>query len=249
MKTKIALFFFLSISFLSLNAQQGAVRNQSVRISEEQDKVTIMYDLISSGSMSKLYSIKVDIFLDERKLDLRGLSGDLGNQVSPGLGKKIIWDVLTDIAELSGELKIKVYEDKPVQSTGLPCPLSTGPAYTGLSAFVGVGGTAILLGVSQYNDAVKWYEKYESEPTIDMEEFNKQKSNFTTNSKVFIGAGAGMIAVGLIAFINKISKVSKYNRECKGTGSTLQEPKIELKPILTGSVAATPGFGISLKFN
>lgn len=250
MKTKFTLLVLMVLGFLRLQAQQGVVRNQSVRISEEQDKVTILYDLISSSSASDLFGIKVEIQLDGVKLDPRGLSGDLGSQVSPGLGKKIVWDVHTDIAELSGELKIKVYEDKPAQTTGLPCPISAGPAYRGLVSFVGTGTTSILWGVRQYNKAYQWYtEEYQPSPDVSMDEFEKYEKNFRTNSKIFIGAGAGIVAVGVITFISKMTKVNKYNRQCAGTGLSLQKPAVEIRPILTGSLTAAPGLGISITFN
>jgi hypothetical protein len=250
MKIKFILLCFLFLGFLKLYSQQGVVRNQSVRISEEQDKVTIMYDLISSGSVSDYFSIQVEIRLDGVKLDPRGLSGDIGNLVSPGLGRKIVWDVYTDIAELSGELAIRVYVDKPAQSTGLPCPISAAPAYRGLVSLVGTGSTSILWGIRQYNKAYSWYtEEYQPNPVVSMDEFDKYEKNFRVNSKIFIGAGAGIVAVGVISFINKITKINKYNRACTGIGSTLQKPRFEVRPILTGSVISAPGLGIALTFN
>lgn len=75
--------------FLGLcGALIAQISNVTVRVNDEQDKVTITYNLSPAPGVNA-YDIKVRITMAGEVLEPRGLSGDLGQQVRPGLGKKI----------------------------------------------------------------------------------------------------------------------------------------------------------------
>lgn len=81
---------------LSGNSESTIVEN--VRFDQEDDIVTIYYDLISDNEDSR-YNIQLLLELDEDRfmeLNSGSVTGDVGSNISPGIEKKITWDVLQD---------------------------------------------------------------------------------------------------------------------------------------------------------
>ena len=140
---------------------------------------------------------------------------------------------------------------QPVNPTNpdLPCLQSTAPGYLGLSGMSVAGGAIVLWGISKYNAANNWYRNtYSVNPTAaSLQEFNKYKKDYTTNAKVFMGAGAAVAAVGAIVFIQKIAKVSLHNRDCvNGRLSQETKPRFKIEPLLCNSNGAS-GIGVAWK--
>jgi len=131
----------------------------------------------------------------------------------------------------------------------LPCLQSTTPGYLGLGGTSAAGGAIFLWGISKYNTANNWYRNtYSPDPlAVSLQEFTKYKNDYTTNSKVFMGVGAAIVAVGAVVFIQKIAKVSSHNRDCADGGLSLaSKPLLRLEPLLH-SYGGTPGVGFALQ--
>ena len=96
-------FLFILIGFLSffnISAQQ--VTNMAV--TQEGDNVVITYD-ISSDKTGQTFDIKVECSTDNGKtfsITPLSITGDL-KEVSTGNGKRIVWDVLSEGQELTGD--------------------------------------------------------------------------------------------------------------------------------------------------
>lgn len=103
---KSVLYIFLFLSQLKLYSQSI----QNVRFSQAGEKVIILYDLSEISGGTKSYSVKVFYTLDNGRtyIPLKSVYGDAGNDINPGKDKKVIWNVLNDIDELTGEIKFKV---------------------------------------------------------------------------------------------------------------------------------------------
>ena len=99
MRTLLTLIIFV-IANQNLHAQQVT----NIQVSQEGDEVVITYDL-SGGSLGETYNIEVSASENRGQSFLvipKSLRGDLNDQL-PGTNKKIIWSVLNDRDQLSGD--------------------------------------------------------------------------------------------------------------------------------------------------
>ena len=246
------LFLFALLVFTGSLYAQNPVSNVKIRLSDEQDKVTVYYDLARSSRIS-YYNIKVSITLDGEKVDATGLTGDFGPQVTAGLGKKILWDVHQDVSELSGELKIEVTTDTKTGGGGC-VPIKTLPAYAGLGGVAASGAAMLIGGLTLENDSQPLYDTYSTvldpnDPVYD--ELSREEHYSEANSKhkkgqwLMIAGGATLVAGGVI-FVSRLIKINNYNRRCR-EGRLGYTPKWDLKPSVSG-LSASPGVGLSLTY-
>lgn len=137
----IGLFLFVTNS--DLQSQEPKVFN--VQFSQRADsKVEVTYDLV--GNPSKKYSVKLSL----RKSGARGelpisrnsVTGTIGENISPGRGLRIIWNLPKDFPKgLEGEgfvFIVEVYERRG--GSKLPWIIA------GLAAAAGGGAAYLLLG-------------------------------------------------------------------------------------------------------
>ncbi len=105
-------FLFLAISISKLHGQDASVLN--VQFTQRPDGwVEVTYDL--AGDSSEKYTIKLSVAQSgsRTKLAMRraSLSGDIGEDISPGWGKKIIWNLPQDYPKgLAGDGFVFVVE-------------------------------------------------------------------------------------------------------------------------------------------
>jgi len=107
-KAKLLTILCLVCSFGILHGQ-NAVEISEPALSLEKGKVYIEYKLLNT-SKSEKFSIRVDITNQHgNSIDARSLSGDLGEGISGGGNKKIIWDIEADSIFLDEEIFVEVY--------------------------------------------------------------------------------------------------------------------------------------------
>ena len=97
---RIKLLLLSIVSFLTLNAQQVT----NIQVIQENDKVVITYD-ISSNNAGQTFDIKVECSTDGGKtfsIIPKSLTGDLKG-IKAEVGKRIVWDVLSERETLSGD--------------------------------------------------------------------------------------------------------------------------------------------------
>jgi hypothetical protein len=239
----IALFLLISIS--TATAQ---ITNTKIKISDEQDKVTITYDLARNPRIT-FFNIKVNITLGGETVNATGLSGDLGPQVAAGFGKKIIWDVAKDLSELSGELKLEVTTD--TKGGGTNCrPINAVPAYAGLGS-VGISGLGLIItGLSVEGKSKDLYDIYKNNisPTASVySELSRDEHYAEANKKHKLGSGllyggTAVLVVGGAAFITRAIKIKNYNRKCAGLSSA-PERRLEFQPRVVGLCGIGVGIG------
>lgn len=115
-KIRTLLCFSLLIFFAQLTGLAQDIRN--VDIVTNDDKMIITYDLF--GKKSTVYNVALMFTKeDDTQLRPRHLTGDVGNKITPGEGKSIIWDVYKDVDELKGAIEPvwKVQEAKSANVT------------------------------------------------------------------------------------------------------------------------------------
>ena len=254
---KHLLYFFLFSCCLSgLWAQDSPVSNVNVRVSEEQDKVIVTYNL-ARNSRIPFYHITVNLSLDGQALkDPVGLSGDVGAQVTAGLGKKIVWDALQDVTSLEGELKVDVVSQTvagPENPAGCT-PIKTVPVYAGIGG-VAVAGLGLLVsGLSKQGEGMELYEIYEAnlDPEANIynslsrsQHYEEANGKYKSGSWLTI-AGGLTLAAGGAALVNRLLKINAYNRRCAqgSSATTFYEPKLQFKVSTDGG----PALGIAYTF-
>lgn len=99
------LFFLLCVCPLSVHSQQ--INN--IRFEPKGKFVFIFYDL--TGEKGQRFVVNVYCSVDNEKSwgnPLQKVSGDVGEKQVLGLSKKITWDVLSEMEELTGQISFKV---------------------------------------------------------------------------------------------------------------------------------------------
>jgi len=86
--------------------QEAKVKNVDIDI--EKNQIIVNYDLIGNDTVNK-HNVEL-FFIDDRySVQLpKKLSGDFGEGVSPGLNKRIVWDVFTDDVIIAQKLQPKI---------------------------------------------------------------------------------------------------------------------------------------------
>jgi len=131
-----------------VRATEETVQNVDFRIQGQ--KILVSYDLAGEGT----YEVTLNLYRDggrtlaERP---RSVSGDIGKDIRPGKGKRIVWDVLKDMESLEGEGF--VFEVRAVR-----------PAGTRKWVWVG-GAAAVAAGVA---GVTKPWEKKKGTIVIDV---------------------------------------------------------------------------------
>jgi hypothetical protein len=103
---KIITYIFLLLLYIPSFSQ--SVLN--VRFNQAGEKIVIYYDLAGKPGSRDLFTVSIYYTTDNgiSYIPLQSVFGDVGRNVSQGNDKKVIWNVLNDVNELSGEVKFKV---------------------------------------------------------------------------------------------------------------------------------------------
>ncbi|MBI4645328.1 MAG: hypothetical protein HY738_01740, partial [Bacteroidia bacterium] len=107
----------LSDNQLKSNPQKLSISN--VHSQQQGDSVLIYYDILGTTPEQK-FDIRVHCSTDGGKIygeALKSVSGDVGENITGGAGKIIIWDALKDVQKIEGKnikfdvrAKVKKYE-------------------------------------------------------------------------------------------------------------------------------------------
>lgn len=137
----LALAFFLQLlPSADMSAGEDKIKVENVRLSNEQGKVVVYYDL--AGPVDKEYEITLTL----RREDVpsfeyhpAGLSGDVGRGLYGGKNRKIVWDVPAFLATSSENDRYYFVVDAEMMSSGIS------PLYWIAGAALMGGGAALFL--------------------------------------------------------------------------------------------------------
>ena len=88
---------------------QKTVEVSKPRLSMQGNRVLIAYDILNSKA-TELFSIRIEITNSGKGvIPANSLSGDIGNEVSGGLNKKILWDIEADSIFLDEEIFVQIF--------------------------------------------------------------------------------------------------------------------------------------------
>lgn len=271
MKNFVSLILACFISFSAVQAQ--IVSNVNWDLDANQENIIITYNLNKQGN-SNYFQVSVRATLNGAPLEVKTLSGDAGDYIRSGEGKRIIWNVVADVKEMQGDLKILVVAIDPLNPSAnntnpatnntntntQPTTPSTQkyetrvPVWAGVAGGGGIGAAGIALivaGLSQESDSKELYEVYESnlDPTSSIyTELSRDEYYEEANSKHKKGQWmtyGGIAALAGGAYII-INRII-WNKK-------LQQPKVSLYPVIyNGDLAQVqtgikPGVGLKIRF-
>lgn len=122
-------------------------RVENVEFKQEADTVTVFYDLLAK-STSSTFDVTLLLSLENEKIyeiELASLSGDVGEDVSPGKKKTIKWDVLQDFPNgLEGKNVQFMVNAKEINNRDYTWAYITGSALI-------LGGAGIVIGLLLQN--------------------------------------------------------------------------------------------------
>ena len=104
------------ILLLPWTAYADSVENVRFTVTED-DKFVITYDLNGSGDCAVTLSVSQDGG-QEFGIKPRSVSGDVGDRVPAGKGKRVVWDVFKDLQRLQGDIAFLVTADQKGFSPG-----------------------------------------------------------------------------------------------------------------------------------
>ena len=175
----------------------------------------ISYDIVSKNK-SDIFYVWVDIKKKNGEpIIAKSLSGDIGEKINSGSGKKVIWIPEKDSVYLDEEVTVEIKAEKYIKSfnkgsvmlmsAALPgvgqTKINDGRPYwlTGVVAYGAIAG-----GLIAYNNSMKTYDLYKAEENVTNREdlYDKaQKQKSTSQALIISGAivwAANIIWVALI---------------------------------------------------
>jgi len=98
--------FITLLLFVSSYTFSQSIEN--VYSEQDGEKINIFYDIVGTKA-GQTFSITVSCSSEGKRFALKTVSGDVGEGVSPGKNKKIVWEALKDVDQLSSaEFFVKI---------------------------------------------------------------------------------------------------------------------------------------------
>ncbi|MBW6537506.1 MAG: hypothetical protein K0B11_21030 [Mariniphaga sp.] len=205
-------FIFLLISLFPLFAHAQEIKN--IRVTQAGNTVNVLYDLSGEGQI-----FKVDLFYSVDngqtwKGPLKGISGDVGERVLPGINKRMTWNVLSEPGLEEGYLQFKVL----AETTGLPGSIQTQTRKqkpvvnisrykTGKTISLSLAVASAGTGVFAYLQGNKLYDEYKTATDNAAELRSKVETYDIIYLVAFALAGAS--TVSFIVYSAKHGKAKK----------------------------------------
>jgi hypothetical protein len=231
---------------------------------EGDERIVITYDLGKKDNYI-YFDVSVRITIEDQTITPKALSGDVGNFIKVGTGKKIIWNMFEDISELNGELSVEVLAVNPVptgptadvqKSDTTTSPDMQLPAGNKIPFWVGLGGVGatgvglLMSGIKNSSESQDLYNIYkentiEDSPVYDEmgstrdEVYDEANKKHKTATVMTIAGGAVLLTAGII-MVNRMIQAKKLRQQ-----NLSFSPLINIGPGSTyGSMHATTGVTI-----
>lgn len=246
-------------SALSIRAQQ--VRN--VRIDADDEKVTILYDLVASG-MTRNFT--VCLRTSDSSIRPKSTTGAIGKNRSTGINQKIEWFYTSDgySDEQINNLKLEIIAidpNNPNGGSGLPArqPKKV-PIYAGLGT-VAVSGLGLMVAgfvkrgevqdnYTIYKDNISENAPIYSELGVTREEFYTETNKSHKRSQLLMYGGGAIFAAAGYILVNRVIWIKRIENQNK-TKALPQDLQCQYRPSLELNTFSTAsnGSGIGFKLN
>jgi hypothetical protein len=258
---KLLLLLPLCWMFSAIQTHAQQVRN--VRIDADDEKVTVLYDLVATG-MARNFT--VCLRTSNPSIRPTSTTGAVGKNRSTGINQKIEWYYLSDgyNAEQINNLKLEIIAFDPNNPNGgssLPArqPKKV-PIYAGLGT-VAVSGLGLMVaGFVKRGDAQDNYTIYKdnvnenapiySELGVTREEFYAETNKSHKRSQLLMYGGGAIFAAAGYILVNRVIWIKRIEnqKKSKAVPTDLQcqyRPSLEMNTFST----ASNGTGIGFRLN
>ena len=240
---KLSLLIISIVLFSGINQtfSQSKATIGNVDFFQDGDNIIIKYDILKAKS-NESFTIWVEVHsFQSGKISPKSLVGDIGNYVTGGKGKEIIWNVKADNINIDEEISIEVMgkpnavaainvvkdpvKVKSENKVSVPAAMGLSLVLPGLgNTYAKKGGPYWLMGVAGYgliagsivmnNSAYKAYEDYKDETNASKRKdyYDKAESK-DKMSKYMIYGAAGIWVINLIWTGIQASNVNKQYRD------------------------------------
>jgi hypothetical protein len=147
---------FILFNLYGINMHSQKIKVVTISIQDIDNKLVINYDLVKSKETQQ-FNVSLEITSSSgNRISIKSLKGDIGNQVTGGTNKQIIWDYNADGIVLHDNINIEIFAD-PIIEKSLTINVSTGKALFLSTILPGLGITKIergkpywIIGVAAY---------------------------------------------------------------------------------------------------
>jgi hypothetical protein len=208
---KLLLSTIAILAFYTLQAQQVT----NIQVSQAGDKVVITYD-ISSSKAGQTFDIKVECSADGGKtfsIFPKSITGDLKG-ITVGSGKRIVWDVLSEQQELSGDqfvfqLVATINNQRTsIKNDNLKFSADYQKYKKSKSIWLVSAITSATAGTYSYLQSKKYYDQYQT-ATDDATDLHQKVELYDKITPIAFGV-AGLCT---IEFFSKAGKQAKAKKQ------------------------------------
>jgi hypothetical protein len=86
---------------------------------EGNERIIITYDLAKLNNII-YFDVSVKAKIDDKVIEAKALSGDVGTYIKVGANKQIVWNMFEDISAINGQLSVEVLAFNPVPQISTP---------------------------------------------------------------------------------------------------------------------------------
>ena len=211
MKNYILTVIILFSGLTSVFSQE--VKN--IRVTQTGSRVNVLFDLAET---SKTYKVDLFVTTDDGKSwigPLKSVSGDVGNNVTYGNNKQVVWDIVSEKGLTEGYMQFKVLAEalnpvQPVQTTaGKTTDTNTQfkKYKTGKRIFLTTAIASAGVGIFTYVKSNKLYDEYKTATDNAADLHSKIETYDLIYPIAFAVAGASTVTFAIYA--GKQSKLKK----------------------------------------
>ena len=224
----IPLLMVMAGPVMNLFAQDTKATFENIDFYVVEEKIVVSYDLVKA-SPQETFEVSLEFVNENNEIIIPvTVEGDVGYNIKGGKGKKIYWDVFSDVDEIAGEIKPRlniISSDRlyggpanalySVMVPGLgdyktapPSEMIIKPYYRTIVAYGLVG-----YGIYERINANKKYDDYETSTNRDQfDDLYNQANNANHRSQVAVGLGLAAWTFDVVWVIVKGAKNNKENK-------------------------------------
>ena len=202
---------------------------------EGNEHIVITYDLAKADNVI-YFDVSVKVKIDNKVIDAKALSGDVGTYVKIGPNKKIVWNMFDDISALNGQLSVEVLAIDPVPSIPTASTHATAgdstqidrisgpkiPFWAGMGG-IGITGVGLLTAgiksAGEGQDLYKIYKEHRNESSAiyteigsTREDLYKEANKKHKNGTLLEVAGAAVFVAAGVIIVNRMIQAKKIER-------------------------------------
>lgn len=203
----IRIFLITILTGYSILVASQEVKN--IRVSQAGNRINILYDLTGIGN-----AVKLDLYYTTDNGvtwtgPLKNLSGEISNVNAPANNKRIVWDALTEVGEIKGNLQFRITADFSKIAVVQPVPTSADFRKHKTQKGVWLASTLVSSGIGllTMSSSNKLYDDYQTAQE-DAADIHKKIETLDVITPVAFGV-AGLSALNFIIQAGKQAKARK----------------------------------------